>query len=226
MFDLLVFTPVLRLEPETVHSIFSLEWDGPISFLLQRDNPVRCDDPREQGVKNHLHQYRRGRKAFLDGNYEGMLVIESDIIPPKDTLTRLAALDVDLAYGCYTFQVSPVVNVALRYGSPPGNIGMVKPAPYKARNVGESLSTRPGLWDAAIEQGVVDCSGAGLGCVLIKRRVLQEIDFRIGWPESKAHCDSYFTIDAYKADFTMKADTAVFCGHKTVDGNIKYPTYE
>jgi hypothetical protein len=213
MDDVLVFTPVLRLEPETVTAIFALEWDGPVSVLFQRDNYKVCEDPREQAVRNHLWQYQRGREMFLAGSYEGMLVIESDIIPPKDTLTRLAGLNADLAYGCYEFQRSPVVNVFERYYA-----GTKK----KARNIGESLTVR-GLWKQAVKQGVVECSGAGLGCVLIQRHVIEATPFRIGWPEEPAFCDSFFTVDVYRAGYSMKADTRVLCGHKTETGEIKWP---
>ena len=101
MRDLLVFCPVLRLEPETVTGMFALEWDGPISILLQRDNPT--GNP----YLDHLHQYQRGREAFLNGRYEGMLVVESDVIVPGDTLRRLVGLvqdGADVAYGVYLFR--------------------------------------------------------------------------------------------------------------------------
>lgn len=214
--DVLVFTPVYRLEPETVESLFALEWDGPLSYLLQRDNPFTKGQARPDGVANHLHQYQRGREMFLKGQYQAMLVIESDIIAPPDTLRRLAALDVDLAYGCYVFRSNrqPVVNVFERYPDKDG---------VRARNVGEPLTSR-GLWKWALKQGVVPCSGAGLGCVLIQRHVLQALEFRLG-PEVRrgAHCDTFFTMDAWAAGFEMKADTAVICGHKDEDGRILWP---
>lgn len=218
MKDVLVFTPVLRLEPETIRAIFALEWDGPISYLFQRDNPVSCEDPREQAIKNHLHQYQRGREAFLAGPYQSILIIESDIIPPRDTIKRLSELDVDLAYGCYVFQGSPVVNVFERYYADRPDY-LKRP---RARNIGQSLTVR-GLWEESLTRGVVECSGGGLGCILIKRHVLKAVDFRIDWPTSKAHCDSYFTIDCYQSDYTMKADTRVICGHKTKEGITKWP---
>lgn len=211
MMDVLVFTPIYRLEPETVEAIFALEWEGPISYLFQRDNPLPGDD-RRTGVQNHLHQYQRGREVFLRGRYDAMLVIESDIIPPPDTLKRLAALECDVAYGCYVFRGGDgkTVNVFERYQD--GSL-----------NIGESLSSR-GKWQWALRQGVIDCSGAGLGCVLIRRHVLEAIDFRILTPGvTKIHCDTWFTHDVYKAGFSMRADTAVRCGHKTPAGVVLWP---
>ena len=105
--DVLIFTPVYRLEPETVEAVFALDWDGPLSWLFQRDNPHDSSKPKT----NQLHQYQRGREAFLKGGYDAMLVIESDIIPPKDALKRLAALQADCGYGVYQFRRSRIINI-------------------------------------------------------------------------------------------------------------------
>lgn len=203
--DVLVFTPVYRLETETVAAIFSLEWDGPVSLLLQRDNP--SGDP----YADHLHQYRRGQEAFLAGPYEALLVIESDIIPPADTLTRLAALECDLAYGCYQFRGGDVCNVLRRY----------YPWPEMSLNIGESLQVTPGLWQAARRLGVIDCSGAGLGCLLIRRYVLEETPFEPA--RNGGFFDWEWTQTVYRKGCRMRAEMNVLCGHKDVDGRVLWP---
>lgn len=203
--DVLVFTPVKRLEPETIAAIFSLEWGGPISFLLQRDNPSG------DGPADHLHQYQRGRELFLAGPYELMLVIESDIIPPPDTLLRLATLNCDLAYGCYQFRGGQVSNVLRRY----------YPWPEMSLNLGESLDCTPGLWQAARRRGVIDCSGAGLGCVLIRRRVIEETPFEA--PKEPGFFDWAWTEAVYRRGYRMRAEMTVLCGHKDMDGTVLWP---
>lgn len=205
MKDVLVFTPVKRLEPETIAAVFSLEWDGAISFLLQRDNPSG------DGPADHLHQYQRARYLFLDGPYEAMLVIESDIIPPPDALQRLAALECDLAYGCYQFRGGNVSNILRRY----------YPWPEQARNVGESIQVTPGLWQAARRQGVIECSGSGLGCILIRRRVIEELPFEAA--PTPGFFDWDWTERCYRAGYRMMADMWTLCGHKDVDGKILWP---
>jgi len=213
--DVMVFTPVYRLEPETVEAVLALEWDGPITHVFQRDNPLKGSD-RQTGVRNHLHQYQRGRELFLQGRYDAMLVIESDIIPPPDTLKRLAALDADAAYGAYMFRQSRVVNICERYYSEPEYKGK-----KVALEVGESLTTR-GKWPWAEQQGQIVCSGGGLGCVLIKRHVLEAIDFRTT-STAIVHCDTWFTNDVYDGGFNMMADAQVHCGHKRENGEILMP---
>lgn len=201
MKDILVFTPVLRLETETIRSVFALAWDGAVSFLMQRDNP--SGNP----FKDHLHQYQRGREAFLAGSYDGMLIVESDMILPVDTLKRLAALNCDVAYGCYVYRDGQVVNLLERY----------KPYPQKS-NPGESLSIRH-MWQAAQKKGIIDVSGSGLGCVLVKREVIQSVPFA----DKMTHGGTQFmdfpwTCAVYDAGFRMMADTDVQCGHVDKDG--------
>lgn len=209
--DVMVFTPVLRLEPETVAAVFAMEWDGPLSILLQRDNPIATGDARRDGYANHLHQYQRGRELFLAGGYDAMLVIESDVIPPADTLKRLAALPGDVAYGCYVFRGGRVVNVLERYYG----------WPRQARNMGESLTVR-GLYDAAVRQGVIDCSGSGLGCVLIKRHVIEATPFEA--PADGGFFDWDWTQAVYRAGYRMMADMAVQCGHIDTTGEVLWPS--
>ena len=207
--DVLVFTPVYRLEPETVKAVLGLEWTGAITQLFQRDNP------HERGQENHLHQYQRGREAFLAGRYDAMLVIESDIIPPRETIEKLAALQADLAYGVYRFRVTNAVNIFERYPEVNGE---------PARNPGESLTNRPYLLRRAVELGKIPCSGAGLGCVLIRRKVLEKIEFRREKPDW-SHCDTWFTKDVLRAGFSMMADMSVICGHKNEAGQVLWPDF-
>lgn len=207
--DILVFTPVYRLEPETVQGIFAMQWDGALSILLQRDNPVT--DGAERGYQNHLHQYQRGRELFLQGRYDAMLVIESDIIPPADTLQKLTAPKADIVYGAYVFRGSESVNILERYYA-----GTQR----KARNMGEPLNLR-GLWAAALKAGVVECSGCGLGCVLISRKVLEETPFEAS-PEG-GFFDMYWTQRVYEKGYRMLADVRVQCGHKHTTGEIFRP---
>jgi len=196
-----VFTPAYRLEPETTAAVLALSWPGPLTWVVQFDNPTT------DGRLNILHQYQVGRQRFLAGDDDALLVIESDIIPPPAALVKLAALDCDVAYGVYRFRVSDVINIFERY-------------PGRPRNEGESLSLYPGKLRRALSAGRTACSGGGLGCALIKRRVLEMIDFRL---EATAHCDTYFNRDVLRAGFRQMADMSVVCGHKHVDGTILWP---
>lgn len=207
--NVLIFTPVYRLEAETVQAVLSQEWDGPLSWLFQRDNPY--GDERPKG--NQLHQYQRGREVFLRGGYDAMLVVESDIIPPVDALKRLAALQADCGYGVYQFRRSRIINIFELYPT------------EEVHNVGESLSIKPHLIARALRDGRIECSGGGLGICLIRRRVLEKIDFRLPDGEGGGFCDSLFTDDVLHNRFSQVADMRCVCGHKDTDGLIYWPEY-
>lgn len=172
-------------------------------MLWQRDNPGGG------GKADHLHQYLRGREHFLAGSYDALLVIESDIAPPPDTLKRLAALDADLAYGIYQLR------------GPLGVINAFERYPGSARNPGESLSLRPERLAEAVKARKARITGGGFGCVLMKRRVLERIPFRAdpggGW------CDTAFFRDALEAGFEQIADFDVRCGHINRTGETIWP---
>lgn len=205
MIEVLVFTPYLdRVEPGTLEALTRLEWEGPLSLLLQRDNPHG-----EDRVRNHLHQYRQGREGFLSGKAEAMLIIEADILPPPNALQLLYGLQAELAYGIAVTRATPhVVNVFERYADP------------QARNVGESLTLRPALWEQALRKGETEVSGGGIACVLVRRHVLEAIDFR---SEDGVWCDTFFTRDCYAAGYSMKASARVLCGHVDRDGTVLWP---
>lgn len=196
-----VFTPVYRLEAETVAAVLALEWAGPLAWVFQRDNPSR------DGRVNILHQYQQARARFLAGGDDALLVVESDIIPPPDALRKLAALGSDVAYGVYRFRTTAVINVFERYPGTP-------------RNEGESLSIHPAKLAAARAAGVVACSGGGLGCALIARHILERIEFRM---EDTGFCDTYFNRDVMHQGYRQMADMSVICGHKDENGRVLWP---
>lgn len=203
----LAFTPVYRLEPETVEAMHGQTWEGRWHWLLGYANPhPQRRDPR--GIQNTLYQYNRGRDVFLAGTWDWFWTVESDIIPPADALERMLAIaeekGADVVRAPYLYrQPWPAETVAL--GIHHG---------HNARNRGEALR-KP--WPT----GIIPVSGAGLGCSLFRREVVERVEFRHG---GAAHCDTYFNDDIWWAGFTNQwADMSMWCGHKTPEGEIIWP---
>ena len=189
-------------------SVLALEWDGPLTWHFQRDNPLTeadHEDERVRGVLNHLHQYRRGRELFLAGPYDAMLVIESDIIPPPDTLKRLAAIDTDVAYGLYLFRRTRTVNLYEHYGE-------------GARNR-QTATYRHGAWEKAA-RGLTSPAQARRPHPVTSWR---PSTFTLSPEMSPRVCDRWFTTDVYAAGFQQWADVRAACGHKDTDGTILWP---
>lgn len=218
--DVMVFTPVYRLEERTVDAVLGLQWDKAISWVFQTDNPNEIDGDIERegaarwrGVLNHLHQYQRGREVFLASRSDAMLIVESDMLPPRDALKTMVEVmerGMDIVYGVYRFRQSDVINVH-------------ELLPDGQRVIGQNLSVRPHLLKRAVKLGVYPCSGIGFGCTLIRREVLEAVPLRIDAMNS-SHCDTYFAKDALEKGFRQAADFRVICGHIDYDGSVKWPS--
>jgi hypothetical protein len=59
----------------------------------------------------------------------------------------------------------------------------------------------------------MDVAGVGLGCTLIKRRVMEAIDFRLEPTQPDVHNDWVFGVDVQAGRFSQKCDLGVICGH-------------
>lgn len=206
----LVFCPLNpnapRLWGRTVQSIFRLEWEGPLDWLF-----VAGDNPHDAAYENVTHNYERARRAALEGGYDALLCVESDMIVPPDAIAGLLACESDVAYGLYVWRH-----------------GRRKWSAYTTLEDrrGVSLSDDPAAAQAAWG-GIVDVAGVGLGCTLIRRNVLSGINFRMG-DNPKVSCDWYLALDCQAAGFTQRANLGVVCGHQTYKPfpQIIWPTNE
>ncbi len=106
------------------------------------------------GWQHHLAQYQNAWR--LAAGYDALMLIESDIIPPPDCIAKLAALDAEVAIGLYVG----------RRGEPVWNVL----TPWNGK-MGQSLSFTKGgrkAWGKVIET-----SGCGFGCALIRGKGLE-----------------------------------------------------
>lgn len=201
----LVVTPTKRLEPETLVSLFALSWGGPIDYYLTRDNPYPADVRR--GFQNILHNLTKARKVFLSGNYDAMLVVESDMIIPPDALERLSRIDAGVAGGLYFMRHGP-------NGTP---------------NAYAFDQARPDALDATIQPRDIArgrpmrTNGVCLGVALIRRDVVKKIPFRLPEENDSAAPDWAFMRDCNGAGVVTICDPMVKCGHIRPDGVAYWP---
>jgi len=136
----------------------------------------------------------------LAGDYDALLCVESDMIIPPDTLTRLAACKSDVAYGLYVFRHTKHAWSA--YETMEETSG---------RSISEDAIRARAKWGS-----VIDVAGVGLGCTLIKRTVLEHVPFRLSADApDKTSCDWTFALDCHDYGFTQRCDLGVVCGHIT-----------
>lgn len=205
----LVFCPLNpnmpRLWGRTVQSIFRLEWDAPLDWYF-----VANHNPYENPYENVTLNYNRARAAVLDDGYDALFCIESDMIVPPNALTDLVHVNADVAYGLYVWRHGR------RKWSAYSQVGPKS---------GVSLSDEPERGRAAWGK-VVNVAGVGLGCTLIRRDVLEILEFRL-YPEDYQFpdspnlrprqafcCDWLFALDCQELGFVQKAHLGVVCGHQ------------
>ncbi len=200
--NLLIFTPTwvlpdrsLAIHPDCQASIRAQQIDGHADWIVGTDNPYPAGD-----LRNVLHQYQVGRDQFLASDADALLIVEHDnVLPDPNAAHRLYHTKADVVYGCYM----------LRHGSNVLNIWR-----YEGnRNLGQSWSLYPEqlrtLRDLA---PTVRVSGVGFGCILIRRRIVENYPFRAGDPKTEAP-DIPFAQDVLRAGITSLARMDVLCDH-------------
>lgn len=156
---------------------------------------------------NSRHKITKGYNTILkmfkeSKQFDYLLTLEADVIPPKYIIEALMAHNLDIVGAMYA--VGPTKN---RF--PCAFTG-------KAFKIKNYLGQEHGSGIQSFEWSDLDGTvkeapgGCGLGCVLIKRDVLNKLEeFRYG----EAHCDMYFHEDCYKNGFKTYVDTSIICKH-------------
>ena len=142
------------------------------------------------------------RDYALQNNYDYLLSLEQDNLPPPDVIERLLAHNKKIIAGVY-FNLQKnlngeVVPLAMLWTSIEGNTKFHLPE--------ELIFDKPGLYKVA---------GCALGCTLIARDVLEKIEFRHGKTLEEGWDDVFFSKDAAALGYEIFADTSVFCQHAT-----------
>lgn len=207
MHKILIVTPAHnKINSDTIRCIFELvpPTNTQLDFFVPNNGYVETD---EQGRENLTAKQNQARSIVIKNNYTHLLFIEEDMLVPKDALIKLLNLDADVAYGLYCFRRPPFMwnaaaaldpNKLVWYSYSNGQKDFIN------QQFGNSLPV----------------DGLGFGCTLIKREVLEKVEFRINWEHTHpngepSHSDVYFACDCIENGFIQICDTSVLCGHIT-----------
>ncbi|MEK6856861.1 MAG: glycosyltransferase family A protein [Nanoarchaeota archaeon] len=140
------------------------------------------------------------RQKVLDENYDYLFSLEQDVIPPADILEKLIKHNKKIVSAVY-----------FANNSIPGEtLSKLIPLVYVLEDE-KTLSMRPlneeELWK---NPGLMKVVSAGLGCVLIHRDILKEIQFRY---DLNSFDDRWFFLDVYNKKIPIYADTSIKCKH-------------
>ena len=189
MVNVLVCTPFGPsphcIHPLTQQSISALGCASVAIETAASSNMNRLDDL--------AWKHNDARRLTLDGGYDALLHIDADMVVPADTVERLCALDADVAYGLYVSRQTPVRWLC-----------------FVDKAMTTTLSDKQTVAKVALDVGRFSSYGAGLGCTLIHRRVLEQIEFR---HNGHVASDWWFAIDAANYGFRQMHDLGCVCGH-------------
>lgn len=177
----------------------------PVDHLdMVGDQPHGRDGPGRAGNLNILHLYRRAREIFLRGEWTHMLTLEDDIVSPPDAIPGLLAADAPVAYSRYCWRRPPHPWSLYRRLLPDSGASWIEDDPHQARAYGRA-------------RAIVPVRGVGLGCTLIRRDVLETIDWRLDGGGGRAANDWYFAVDCQALGIAQVGCFGVTCGHIRLD---------
>lgn len=146
--------------------------------------------------------HQQCRRYFLSNNYEYMLHLETDIFPPFNIIEHLMMQELDVMAALYHIGTGNESSLMIQTEEKHGIIHQMANS--------ENLE----FADINFANGrVKKVFNAGLGCVLLKRQVLKDVEFR--WPEGSAvFPDSIFAADLRMVGYHTYLDTSIYCEHR------------
>ena len=183
---ILIGIPTARyVETETMKSIYDMIVPEGYETELQFFYGYQIDQ-----IRNLIASW------IVNGPYDYLLSIDSDIIFPKDMLIKMLNHDKDLVSGVYRQRLPDQI---------------IELYDLKQRNIP--------LGDLPVNE-LIEIGGCGFGCVLVKK----EVFVNIGYPQFEYHSaldhrntfseDNDFCKKATDLGHRLFADTSIMCGHK------------
>ena len=188
---------VKKLSYENIHFVLvdNSETSNYYEKLKSLGVSVIKDKYKESAKERVINSRNILRRCFLENDYDYFLSLEQDVVPPKDVIEKLLSHNKDIVGGLYFYlgddnkTLLPMVWI------------------HHEGEYARRLRFSEVPKDELIE--VITC---GLGCVLIKRDVLENIKFR--YEKGKEPWDDlWFCEDARAKGFKVYVDTSAKCKH-------------
>lgn len=131
--------------------------------------------------------------------FDYLFSVDSDIIVPKDALTKMISYDKDAVSGVYIQRFHDKQTSELYYSKDGGHLN------YQTNELPQN--------------SVIEVDAFGLGCALIKSKVFKDMDYpHFVYSSALDHSqtlseDVYFCMKAKRHGFKFYADTSIICDH-------------
>ena len=189
MKTILVAIPTAKyIEPETFKSIYDLEVPNGYKLDFQFFYGYNIDQ-----IRNLIADWAK--------KYDYLLSVDSDIILPKDTLTKMLAADKDIITGLYIQRIPDTHTVEVYMVISNGGMTHI---PYKLLK----------------DTGVVEVAGCGFGACLVKSEIFRKMEYPHFYYQSALDHkntvseDIYFCKKARDLGYKVWVDTSIMCDHK------------
>lgn len=166
------------------------------NFDMARVNPSHFPDFKYALAKSHDNC----RKRAIEGNYDYLLHLESDIFPPKDVIERLMDARKNVVGAMYHIELGERSTLMIQQLE---DFGIEHRETYNLEETDLSF----------VDGDVKKVFSCGLGCTLIHKSVFKKFQFRTE-PNSPVHPDSFFFADLDSRGIPAYVDTSIYCEHR------------
>ena len=178
-----------KIDVETFVSVANLDWDG---------HEIEYTSAQGMGVYGIAQARNNIVNQAIDNDFDKILMVDSDMILPEDTIKYLLDPDVPIVIGC------------ARYKNDSGRAPIFK---YTVDDTGQDSW----IWNE-IPAGRFDIKSGGLACAMIDTDVFRRISKPYFKWEERANGsymgeDIWFYEHARQAGYRPQADGRVKCGH-------------
>ena len=205
---------------EWVNNVKSIIYPSSVDIFLadNSDDSANVEFLRSLGVQSERVKFKKNesiisritkghnlvRKKALEGDYDFLLHLETDIFPPPEVLISLLSHRKSIAsisYDIFDMHDREPVMLQLEeaYDSEPSGAIIRGKHNY-------------GAYDGTLKQAWAN----GVGCTLIHKSVLEKVKFRFD-KDRDGFSDSWFAYDIRKLGIPMYVDTSMYAYHQNKD---------
>jgi hypothetical protein len=214
--DLYLSTITNLFYPKELYDILIVD-NSPTGKNAKRINKlgINCRHVNPKGKTNQQYIAESQevlRKYALDNDYDYLVMIESDIIPPLTCLTSLLSHQLPVVCGLYF----------IGHGA---DSYPMRQLVEKDGNQERYTINSDGMHSINdIDGQLKEVQNGGFGCIAIHRSVLSQIQFR-SEKGADSHSDSYFGADLAQLGIKQHQDTSLMCEHLNGNWNTVLDAY-